>query len=133
VSRAKRILLWVMAVAYCAAGFNHLYHPAFYVAIMPPGLPAPEWLHVIAGLFEIVLGVYVLEPKTRILAAWGIVALLIAVFPANVHVAVDNVGLEGPGTGVGALNWVRLPLQAIFVAWAWWYTIPVAETREARL
>jgi uncharacterized membrane protein len=133
VTRTKRILLWLMGAAYCLAGFNHLMNPHFYVAIMPPGLPSPEWLNVISGLFEIVLGVYVLEPRTRILAAWGIIALLIAIFPANVYVALENVGMEGPGSGIGAGNWLRLPFQAVFIVWAWWYTRPDAETREARL
>jgi len=132
-STPKRVLLWVMGVAYCFAGFNHLWHPDFYLAIMPPGLPNPEWLNVLAGLFEIVLGVYVLEPRTRILAAWGIIALLVAVFPANLYVALENVGREGPGSGAGAANWIRLPFQALLIAWAWWYTVPDAETREARL
>ena len=132
-SRAKRILLYVMSAAYCLAGFNHLLNPGFYVAIMPPGLPAPEWLNLISGLFEITLGVYLLEPRTRILAAWGIIALLIAIFPANVYVALENVGPDGPGTGIGAANWVRLPFQALFVAWAWWYTVPDEETRGAHL
>ena len=82
------------------------------------------------GLAEIVLGVFVLEPRVRVLAAWGIIALLIAVFPANVWVAVENVGLPAgePGTGNALLNWVRLPFQALFVAWAWWYTRPDAES-----
>jgi len=124
VSRTKRVLLWVMAALYVAAGMNHLVNPEFYVAIMPPGLPEPAWLNLISGLAEIVLGVFVLEPRTRVLAAWGIVALLFAVFPANLYVALENVGAEGPGTGLGALNWVRLPFQALFVAWAWWYTRP---------
>ena len=61
---------------------NHLINPEFYVAIIPPGLPNPEWLNVISGLAEIVLGVYVLEPRVRVLAAWGLIALLVAVFPA---------------------------------------------------
>jgi uncharacterized membrane protein len=121
-TRAKRILLWVMAVAYVLAGFNHLVNPEFYVAIIPPGLPNPEWLNVIAGLAEIVLGVFLLEPRVRSLAAWGIIALLIAIFPANVYVAVENVGIDGPGTGAGAANWIRLPFQALLIAWAWWYT-----------
>lgn len=123
-SRTKRVLLWVMAALYVAAGMNHLVNPQLYVAIMPPGLPEPAWLNLISGLAEIVLGVFVLEPRTRVLAAWGIVALLFAVFPANLYVALENVGAEGPGTGLGALNWVRLPFQALFVAWAWWYTRP---------
>jgi uncharacterized membrane protein len=111
-----------MAAFYCFAGFNHLFNPDFYVAIMPPGLPNPEWLNVLSGLAEIVLGVFVLEPRVRVLAAWGIIALLIAVFPANVYVTLENVGSEGPGTGSAIANWVRLPFQAVFVVWAWWYT-----------
>ena len=111
-----------MAVAYVLAGFNHLVNPEFYLAIMPPDLPNPEWLNLLSGLAEIVLGVYLLEPRTRVFAAWGIIALLIAVFPANLYVAFNNVGPEGPGTGPGAIGYVRLPFQAVFVLWAWWYT-----------
>ena len=132
-SRAKRILMYVLSAAMCLAGFNHLLNPEFYVAIMPPGLPSPEWLNLISGLFEIVLGVYLLEPRTRVLAAWGMIALFIAVFPANVYVALENVGREGPGTGLGSGNWIRLPFQLVFLAWAWWYTVPDDETRDARL
>jgi len=133
VTRTKRVLLGVMAVAYCAAGFNHLLNPDFYVKIIPPGLPGPEWLNLAAGLAEIVLGVFVLEPRTRVLAAWGIVALLIAVFPANVYVALENVGLPdgAPGSGDPLVNWLRLPLQAVLIAWAWWYTRPDASTASA--
>lgn len=125
-NRTKHILLWIMAVSYMIAGFNHLMNPAMYVAIIPPELPNPEWLNVISGLAEIVLGVFLLEPRTRVLAAWGIIALLIAVFPANLYVAFENVGLPDgkPGTGIGSMNYVRLPLQALFIAWAWWYTRP---------
>lgn len=126
--KIKQVLLWLMAAFYIYAGFNHLVNPEFYLAIMPPNLPEPEWLNVISGLAEIVLGVYLLEPRTRVLAAWGIIALLIAVFPANLYVATQNVGLPGgePGTGNATLNWVRLPFQALLVAWAWWYTRPDA-------
>lgn len=127
-SRTKTVLLWVMALSYMAAGFNHLQNPDFYIAIIPPGLPSPEWLNLLSGLAEIVLGVFVLEKRVRVLAAWGLVALLVAVFPANVYVAMENVGLGGePGTGIGGVNWVRLPFQALFIVWAWWYTWPDAE------
>jgi uncharacterized membrane protein len=127
--RTKRSLLWVMAAFYVLAGFNHLVNPDFYVAIIPPELPEPEWLNLAAGLAEIVLGVYVLEPRVRALAAWGIIALLVAVFPANLYVALENVGVPGgrPGTGNAALNWARLPFQALFVVWAFWYTRPDAQ------
>jgi uncharacterized membrane protein len=61
-----------------------------------------------------------------VLAAWGIIALLIAVFPANLWVALANIGLPGgePGTGNALFNWVRLPFQGLFIVWAWWYTRP---------
>jgi uncharacterized membrane protein len=127
-SRPKRILLWAMALFYVAAGFNHLVNPDFYLRIMPPGLPDPEWLNLLSGLAEIVLGVYVLEPRVRALAAWGIIALLVAVFPANLYVALENVGPLGePGTGNAVANWIRMPFQALFVLWAWWYTRPDAQ------
>jgi len=129
VSRTKRILLWVMAAFYVANGLHHLANPDFYVAIIPPELPEPEWLNLLAGLAEIVLGVYVLEPRVRALAAWGLVALLIAIFPANLYVALENVGVPGgqPGAGNSVVNWARLPFQALFIAWAWWYTRPDAQ------
>ncbi len=113
-----------MSLFYVLSGFNHLLNPAFYVAIVPPGLPHPEWLNLVSGVAEIVLGVYVLEPRVRVLAAWGLVALLIAIFPANVYVALENVGLPDgtPGAGNAVLNLLRLPLQGVLVAWAWWYT-----------
>jgi uncharacterized membrane protein len=118
-----------MAAGYVLAGTNHLLNPDVYLKIIPPGLPSPEWINLIAGLAEIVLGVFVLEARVRVLAAWGIVALLLAVYPANLYVAFQNVGLSDgvPGTGNPVLNYARLPFQAVFVLWAWWYTRPDAE------
>ncbi len=125
-STPKRILLWLMAAAYALAGFNHLANPGFYLAIIPPQLPSPEWLNLAAGLAEIVLGVFLLEARTRVFAAWGVVALLIAVFPANLYAAAQNYGPPEmtPGTGNAALNYARLPLQLLLIVWAWWYTRP---------
>ena len=120
--RAKRVSLWVMAVLYAFAGFNHLVNPEFYVAIIPPQLPAPEWLNLASGLAEIVLGVFLLEPRTRTLAAWGIIALLIAVFPANLFAASERLGTDN-----ALLHQARLAFQAVLVAWAWWHTRPDPE------
>jgi uncharacterized membrane protein len=129
VARAKRVLLYGMAFLYVLAGFNHLVNPGFYVRIIPPDLPSPQWLNLLSGLAEIVLGVFLLEPRARVLAAWGIIALLIAVFPANLHVAIRNLGGPdfAPGAGNAFANWARLPLQIVFIAWAWWYTRPEDE------
>ena len=125
-SRPKRLSLWLMGSLYVLAGFNHLVHPDFYIAIIPPALPNPEWLNLLSGLAEIVLGVYLFEPRTRVYAAWGVIALLVAVFPANLYAAAQNFGPPGmtPGAGNAALNTARLPLQLVFMAWAWWYTRP---------
>jgi uncharacterized membrane protein len=121
-SRSKRISLWIMAAVYAFAGFNHIANPAFYLAIIPPELPNPEWLNLASGLAEIVLGVFLLEPRTRVLAAWGIVALLIAVFPANLYAASHKLGTDS-----ALLHNARLAFQLVFVAWAWWHTRPDAE------
>lgn len=121
-STTKSVLLHVMAVNYAAAGFFHLLKPEFFLPLIPPGLPSPEWLNLLSGLAEIVLGVFLLEPRTRVFAAWGVIALLIAVFPANVYGALENVGPEGPGSGPGAFHWIRLPFQLVLLAWAFWYT-----------
>lgn len=75
IARLKKPLLYLLSLQLCVTGFLHLVSPEFFVAIIPPELPAPEWLNLISGLIEIVLGVYLLEPRTRVLAAWGVIAL----------------------------------------------------------
>ncbi len=120
----KRVLLWLMGAFYVAAGANHFLDAEFYRPMMPPYLPAHDLLIQLSGVAEVVLGVAVLIPSLQRLAAWGIVALLIAVFPANLHVALNDVPIGGASEGYGIWNWVRLPLQALLIAWAWWYTRP---------
>lgn len=123
-SKPKRVLLYLMAGLYVFVGLQHLMDPSFFVAIVPPDLPGPEWLVLVSGLIEITLGVFLLEPRTRVFAAWGVIALLVAVYPANIHAALHNIGPPSgePGTGNAVVNWVRLPFQFVFIAWAWWYT-----------
>ncbi len=114
----KRILLWVMGAFYVVGGVNHFLNAEFYLAIMPPYLPWHWALVWISGVAEVALGIAVLIPGLRVVAAWGVIALLVAIFPANLHVAINDVG------GLGVASWVRLPFQAVFIAWAWWYTRP---------
>lgn len=121
-SRIKRVLLYVMGAFYVFAGANHFLSPDFYVQIMPPYLPWHLELVWLSGIAEIVCGIGVLFPQTRVMAAWATIALLVAVFPANIHVAVNDVPMVGAEAGGGILNWVRLPFQGLFIAWAWWYT-----------
>jgi len=118
----KTALLWLMGIAYIGAGAMHFINPDFYLPMMPPYLPWHLALVYLSGVAEIVLGVGVLIPATRVVAAWGIILLLIAVFPANIHIALYNVPLGGAAEGAGIANWVRLPFQVLFIVWAWWYT-----------
>jgi len=122
VSTAKKILLWVMVAFYVFAGVNHFLRPAFYVNIMPPYLPWHLELVYLSGIAEIVLGIGLAFPRTRSLAAWGVIALLIAVFPANLHQAINDVPMAGSTESIGVIRWIRLPFQVVFILWAWWYT-----------
>jgi uncharacterized membrane protein len=109
----------LMALLFIALGINHFYNPDIYLRIMPPYLPWPMFLQYLAGFFEFVLGVLLLFPKYTRLAAWGLIALLIAVYPANIHMAVNS--HLYPDLPVW-FHWVRLPLQFVLIAWAWWFT-----------
>lgn len=115
----KPVLLWLQGILYVAAGVNHFVRPAFYVKIMPPYLPWHLELVYLSGAAEIVLGVLLLIPKFRSLAAWGLIALLVAVFPANIHMAMHN---ELYPEIAPVLLWMRLPLQFLLMAWAYWFT-----------
>ena len=120
---AKTLFLWVFGLFFVAAGVGHFLAPGTYVKIMPPYLPGPVTLTYLSGVAEIALGVLLLVPRTRRLAAWGLIALLVAVFPANVHMAL-NAELF-PQVPAAAL-WVRLPVQGLLILWAWAYTRPRA-------
>ncbi|MBW2279301.1 MAG: DoxX family membrane protein [Deltaproteobacteria bacterium] len=116
--------LVLLGVVYVLAGINHFVNPDFYRPMMPPALPAHDLLIWLSGLAEVALGVGVFIPQTRRWAAWGIIALLIAVVPANIHIAVNDIALDGGSEGAGAANWVRVAFQAVLILWAWWHTGP---------
>lgn len=121
-SLVKTILLYVMAAFYMFAGVMHFLRPEFYQPMMPPYLPWHGFLIFLSGVAELGLGAAVLVPSLRKLAAWGIILLLIAIFPANIHIALYNVPVFGNAEGAGIWNWVRLPFQGVLILWAWWYT-----------
>jgi uncharacterized membrane protein len=110
---------YLFAAIFIFAGFNHFYNPGFYLRIMPPYLPWPSALHMIAGFFEVVLGIMLLIPRSQRLAAWGLIALLLAVYPSNIHMAVNHD--QFPDVPM-IFHWIRLPLQFVLIAWAWWFT-----------
>jgi len=98
------------------AGISHLINPKVFLAIMPPQIPKPGWMVAISGIAEISGGIGLLLPAIRPFARLGIAALLIAVFPANVYIAVNHIepgGLKTPSI----LLWLRLPLQPLMIWW----------------
>ena len=118
VSLVVRVLF---AAFFVVAGVTHFTTRDFFTSIVPPYLPWPEMLVYVSGVAEIVLGVMLLIPATMRLAAWGLIALLIAVFPANIHMAMNR--QLYPDVSMAALL-IRLPLQGVMVAIAYWFTRP---------
>jgi uncharacterized membrane protein len=125
----KVVLQYLLCVFFVLAGLNHFINSAYYLKIMPPYLPWHLFLVYLSGFFEIVLGVMVAVNRYAHLAAWGLIALLIAVFPANLHMATHP---ELYSDINPIILWLRLPLQAVFIAWAYWYTRPAPGSRGSR-
>ena len=118
--KAFKVILRVLFGAFfVVAGVTHFTNRDFFTSIVPPYLPWPELLVYVSGVAEIALGVLLMVPATTRIAAWGLIALLIAVFPANIHMAM-NPQLY-PDTPLAALL-IRLPLQGLLIAVAFWFT-----------
>jgi len=107
----------LLALLFLVAGANHFRHPEPYLQIMPSAMPFPRALVALSGVFEMLGGAGLLLPKTRRWAAWGLVALLVAVFPANVYSVGHGLNLDGFDVPKWML-WARLPLQAPLIWWA---------------
>ncbi|QDT59478.1 hypothetical protein SV7mr_19850 [Stieleria bergensis] len=121
--RIKPISKYLLAIFMIVAGTMHFVNPEFFLKIVPPYLPLHKELVLVSGVCEILLGVLLLIPKLSHLAAWGIIALLIAVFPANIYLF-QNQDLMPASPLVHIL---RLPLQGVFILWACWHTKAVEE------
>jgi len=109
---------WLFGLLFVAGGVGHFVATDFYLKVMPPYLPWHRPLVYVSGVCEVVLGVLLLAPPTRRFAAWGLVALLVAVFPANVYVYQHQ---EMFPKLPGWAHLLRLPLQGVLIAWAYAY------------
>ena len=116
----KAVSRWSLAVLLVGAGAMHFARPGVYLKIVPPYLPWPLELVYLSGVAEAGLGLLLLVPRYSRRAAWGVVALLVAVFPANVYLYQHQELVPGPPL----LHLLRLPLQAVLVLWAYWHTRP---------
>jgi uncharacterized membrane protein len=116
----RTVALRMLALFFVAAGSNHFLNPAPYLSMMPPYLPFPSALNIVSGAAEIAGGLGIIFPATRALAGWGLIALLVAVFPANVNVALH--GWKGQNIAPWLL-WARLPFQPLIIALVYWACI----------
>lgn len=123
IRKNKELLRLILANSLIVVGTLHFAIPDPFVKIVPALLPAPLMLVYISGFFEILGGIGLLIPRVSRAAGWGLIALFIAVFPANINMAVNHIHLDGvPDSPIFQI--IRLPLQAVLIAWAWWYTRP---------
>lgn len=109
----------LMGIIYILAGINHFLNPNFYLKIMPSYLPYPLPLVYLSGLAEIISGILLIPVKTRKLGAWCVIALLVAVFPANVQMSISEYGKGGL---MFYLSLIRLPFQFVLIYWAYLFT-----------
>ena len=122
-SMLKRVFCGLLTAAMVLAGVTHFTMTASYAAIVPDYLPMHTEIVYVSGVLEILFGLGLAVPATRQRAAWAIVALLVAVLPANVHQLMNNI--QPPGLEMSpTMLWVRIPLQFVLIAWAWWMTRP---------
>lgn len=131
-SKYKELLRVILAISIIIVGITHFSSPDTYVKIVPSGLPYPLQLVYISGVFEVLGGIGLLVPNVSQFSAWGLIALFIAVFPANINMAVNHIHLDN----IPDSPWfqaVRLPFQAVLIAWAWWYTKPSDPRQQAAL
>ena len=111
--------LYLMAALYLLAGLNHFRNPRLYERIIPEYLPNPKLLNVLSGIAEIVLAIGLVIPQTSKIAAWGVIALLIAIYPTHFYM------LQNPKAHMGLPKWaliLRIPLQLLLMYWAYLYT-----------
>ena len=115
----KLITIYLMSLLYISIGIKHFINVDWFMKIMPPYLPYHKELVYLSGICEIILGIMLVFEKTRLLAGWGLIFLLIAVFPANIYLAQTNGAAMNTSA---ALAWGRLPFQAVFIALAYWHS-----------
>ncbi|MUL37681.1 DoxX family protein [Gloeocapsopsis dulcis] len=129
IRKNKELLRVILAVSIIVVGLLHFAVPDIFVSIVPSFLPYPLGLVYISGVFEILGGIGLLVPTVSRAAAWGLIALFIAVFPANINMAINHIHIDG----IPDSPWfqvIRLPLQGVLLAWAWWYTQPTTNTEN---
>ena len=117
----KKMTIYFMSAAYIYVGILHFIDSDFFLAIMPDYLPLHQEAVYVSGVFEILLGGMLLFKKSRKIAGWGLIMLLLAVFPANIYLAQNEAAQQAIDISQTAAI-VRLPFQALFIGLAYWHT-----------
>jgi uncharacterized membrane protein len=118
----KLFFRWLATIFFVVAGLLHFVIPEFYQAMMPPFIPFQQFFIVISGIAEVAGAIGLQIPKFRKMAGIWMIVLLVAVFPANIYVAIANPDI--PNLDYSPVSmWWRLLLQPIFIAWIWWVSV----------
>ena len=122
---------YAAAAFFTGAGVGHFARPDFFEAVVPDWFPDKKLANQVSGAAEIALGLAMIPRRTRPAAAWGLLGLLAAVYPANIDAAVNDVDIRPdedgrfqrhPGEVKDARNWIRLPMQFLMAAWVFRHT-----------
>lgn len=131
----KTIFRYLLVAFFIFGGVMHFVNADFYLSMMPPYIPAHEFMVMLSGITEIVAGIMLAIPKTAKAGAWFIIAHLVIFFTVHIYMLqeADGVFVDVPNAGL----WIRIPVQFLFIAWAFWFTRPnksetsVAEPEQA--
>lgn len=110
-----KLLVVLMGLSYVWIGCQHFINPSFFLKIVPPYLAFHLELVYLSGGFEIIFGLGLLFKKTRFYASWGLVFLLIAVYPSNIYLAFNEIPQEAINVSSFMASWVRLPIQFVLI------------------
>jgi uncharacterized membrane protein len=119
VNLTRTLLRWLATIFFIVAGIGHFVKPELYLKIMPPYFPAPALLVLISGVAEVAGGLGLLIRPFRRAAGWGLIVLLLAIFPANIYMLQHSERFDFPTWTL----WARLPLQGVFIAWVWFVSL----------
>ncbi|MGI4022818.1 MAG: DoxX family protein [Janthinobacterium lividum] len=120
-SNLKKVSLVLLVALYLIAGSNHFVHPTVYLKLIPPYLPFPQILNSLAGFFEIAFGLMLVFRSTRKYAVYGIILMLIAFVSVHIYMLQIAPFMLGKLLVTKTAAWIRLPLQAVLIAWAYWH------------
>lgn len=120
-SKPKQISLFLLIALYLIGGANHFIQPNGYLKLIPPYLPFPQLLNLLAGFFELLFGLMLIFKRTRKYAVYGIILMLIAFVPAHIYMIRIAPFMLGKWLVTKTIAWIRLPLQAVLIAWAFWH------------